>query len=73
MLLARLGLHPVFENHFKEGIVDFNISHSCDFALFTFTRNRKIGIDIEEIKDLSDISHTIGFIFSKKEKVRLRF
>ncbi len=45
----------------------FNISHSGDMALFGFSYNQGIGVDIEEIKNDFDSLEIADNFFSKKE------
>lgn len=45
----------------------FNVSHSHGFALFAFTLDREIGVDLERIRPLTDISHIVNRYFSSHE------
>ena len=33
----------------------FNLSHSDGIALYAFTQDREIGVDIEQVRDIDDI------------------
>lgn len=49
--------------------IHFNTSHSGEFGLFVFTRNRTIGADIERVRDLSDIHQLVERCFTEQENV----
>jgi 4'-phosphopantetheinyl transferase len=45
----------------------FNLSHSGEIALYAITRNRKIGIDVEHIRDNFDVRQIAQRFFSPEE------
>jgi len=45
----------------------FNISHSKDLALYGFTYNREIGVDIEYMRTIDDFEQIAERFFSAKE------
>ncbi|MEI8054591.1 MAG: 4'-phosphopantetheinyl transferase superfamily protein [bacterium] len=51
--------------------LQFNISHSHDLALFAFTQNHPIGVDIEFIRDNFGFIDIAQRFFSKKEDADL--
>jgi len=51
--------------------LQFNLSHSHDFALFAFTLEHPIGVDIEFIRDNFDHVSIAERFFSKKENTDL--
>src|SRR5262252_2460436 len=46
--------------------LEFNLSHSGSIALLGLTRQRRIGIDIEEIRYLDDCGELAARFFSKR-------
>lgn len=56
---ARLGLEKVE--------IEFNISHSGAWVFMAFSRNRKVGIDVEEIKEMEQYMGLAQTIFEAKE------
>jgi 4'-phosphopantetheinyl transferase len=48
--------------------ISFNLSHSENLALYIFTHNRKVGIDLEKIGELTDIDGLSRLCFSDHEK-----
>jgi 4'-phosphopantetheinyl transferase len=52
--------------------IDFNVSHTDEFALLAFALNRKIGIDIETVRrDFNTLEISERF-FSECERTKLR-
>jgi 4'-phosphopantetheinyl transferase len=51
--------------------LSFNMSHSHNVAIYTFTLNRRIGIDIEFIRYIKNIDQLISFIFSKNDRMAI--
>jgi len=49
------------------GKIDFNLSHSRGMALYAFTRNRQIGVDLEYIRSVSDVDQLAKRFFSPRE------
>jgi len=47
--------------------IHFNISHSHDCGLIAISPNREVGIDIEKIKELSDMNSLAEYTFSRRE------
>lgn len=45
----------------------FNLSHSGDMVLYGFTRDRKIGIDLEHLRPIPDLEQIIQQFFSVSE------
>ncbi len=52
--------------------IQFNLSHSNGVALFAFTRDHEIGVDIEYIRDISDMEQLVGRFFSAQENELFR-
>jgi 4'-phosphopantetheinyl transferase len=52
--------------------LDFNVSHTEDFALLAFSRNRRIGVDIEQVRNDFNTSEIAERFFSESERTRLR-
>jgi len=50
----------------------FNMSHSRDYALYAFARNRDLGVDIEHMQALPDADRIAGRFFSPYERATLR-
>lgn len=47
--------------------LSFNLSHSHQLALYTVTREREVGVDIEFIRSVSDIDQVAAHSFSARE------
>ena len=63
---------PFLERPPQDESICFNISHTGDLALFAFSRDREIGVDVERIRDdISDEEISERF-FSASECARLR-
>ncbi|CAL7959234.1 4'-phosphopantetheinyl transferase [Gammaproteobacteria bacterium] len=68
---------PVFQQnqygklYLDSSTLQFNISHSHDFALFAFTLDHPIGVDIELIRNDFDFAPIAQRFFSKKEDTDL--
>jgi 4'-phosphopantetheinyl transferase len=70
----------VYNTYGKPGLADefasarlcFNVSHSDEFALFAFTRDREIGIDIERIRREVATERIAEGTFARDEVVALR-
>ena len=59
---------PFIEN--KEGLC-FNLAHSQDVAVFGFSIEREIGIDVEQIRQISDMEVLAARFFCKEETAKL--
>ena len=62
------GLVPMAD---KQSI-HFNVSHSDGVALFAFSRDHEIGVDIERVRGIDDVEQIARRFFSKKENDALR-
>jgi len=51
------------------GKLEFNVSHSQDLALYAVTRDRQIGIDLEQIRPVADAQQIVERFFSEQEKI----
>jgi 4'-phosphopantetheinyl transferase len=58
---------PALANTFGNRTIRFNLSHSNGFALFAFTRDREIGVDIEHIRDIAEMEQIAERFFSIRE------
>lgn len=45
----------------------FNLSHAGDYAIYGFSENRELGIDIEQFKPMLDREQIVSRFFSKEE------
>ena len=52
--------------------INFNLSHSGALALYAFTHDRKIGIDIEQVRFDIDVMEIAGKFFSEEEITSLK-
>ena len=46
----------------------FNLSHSDNIAVFIFSKNWNVGIDVERVKELADMESVVNLCFSESEK-----
>lgn len=59
---------PALADTFGNGRICFNSSRSEGLALYAFARDRAIGVDIENIRDIYEMEQIAERIFSEKEK-----
>jgi 4'-phosphopantetheinyl transferase len=50
----------------------FNLSHSNELALFAFSRNRAVGVDIEHVRPVDDYEQIAARFFAPAECAQLR-
>lgn len=62
---------PYIENKLNNKSVEFNISHSGEYALIAITLDRKVGVDIEKINNDVDYQSLSKRFFSEKENKEL--
>lgn len=58
---------PALANIFGKGKIHFNLSYSHGIALFAFAQDHEIGIDIEHVRDISEIDQIAEQFFSVTE------
>jgi 4'-phosphopantetheinyl transferase len=58
---------PALANISGKAKVHFNLSHSKEIALYAFTYDCEIGVDIEHIRDISEMEQIAERFFSAKE------
>ena len=63
---------PALANTFGKGNIRFNLSHSEGIALYAFTREHEIGVDIEHIRDISEMEQIAERFFSVRENAVFR-
>lgn len=54
------------------GRLFFNLAHSHELALYAFTREREIGVDVERVHPLEDAEQIAARFFAKKEVAAFR-
>ena len=59
---------PAITGVFSDTQLCFNVAHSEKLALFAFTLNREVGVDIEFIRDIPEMEQIIEHFFSDTEK-----
>ncbi|MCU0545826.1 MAG: 4'-phosphopantetheinyl transferase superfamily protein [Oscillatoriaceae cyanobacterium Prado104] len=62
---------PEIADNLDSGIC-FNLSDSQGLALYAVTRGRKIGVDLEQIRDIPHIEELANRFFSKQESTALQ-
>jgi 4'-phosphopantetheinyl transferase len=58
---------PRLADTFGNGAILFSMSSSEGLALYGFTRNREIGVDVECVRDIPEMDQIIELIFSARE------
>jgi 4'-phosphopantetheinyl transferase len=58
---------PLVADGSNKGGIHFNLSHSEGVAIYAFTQDREIGVDIEHIHDVPDMEEIAKNFFSKRE------
>lgn len=58
---------PSLAKHLNQQLIEFNLSHSENLALYGFTLKNKIGVDIEKIKENSDTDGIAKRFFTNNE------
>lgn len=58
---------PALSRRFADAALYFNVSHSEDVAVYTFSRGREIGIDVEAVRELRDADDLAARFFSRRE------
>lgn len=59
---------PALADNYCAKPLYFNVSHSEALALYAFTCDREVGIDIEHIRDIPELEQIIERFFSNTEK-----
>jgi 4'-phosphopantetheinyl transferase len=59
---------PNLDAGLSKGRLSFNMAESAGYALFAFTQNREIGVDIERIRDIPEIERIVSLFFSEGEQ-----
>jgi 4'-phosphopantetheinyl transferase len=63
---------PALADTFGKGMVNFNLAHSEGLAVYAFSRGRNVGVDIEYMREISDIEQIAERVFSVRERATLR-
>lgn len=58
---------PALAGTFRNRTIHFNISHSEAVGLYAFTQDSEIGVDIEHIRDISEMEQIAEHFFSVRE------
>jgi 4'-phosphopantetheinyl transferase len=63
------GAHgkPYVEQGYGGDAFQFSLAHSHGLVLYAFTRGRRLGIDIEFVRELPGTMHVVDTCFSKRE------
>jgi 4'-phosphopantetheinyl transferase len=80
LLASRLGVQPDaveldygprgkprLSRRFADSKLRFNVSHSEDFAVYAFSSDREIGVDVEIVRELRDADEIASRFFSLRE------
>lgn len=63
---------PRLRHAFAPQGIHFNVSHSAGLALYVFTRDHEVGLDIELIRDIPEMEEIFERFFSTKENAVFR-
>jgi len=63
---------PALADTFGKGAILFNTSDSERLALYGFTRDHEIGVDIEHIRDIPEMDQIVERFFSARETIAFR-
>ena len=60
---------PRLQNAFGMTGIQFNLSHSEGLALYVFTRGHEVGVDVEYMREISEMEQIVEQFFSVRERV----
>ena len=60
---------PALKAGLYKQVLEFNMSHSRDFAIYAFGLDRKIGIDLEHVRPMPDMDDFARQFFSLRENL----
>ena len=63
---------PRLQNAFGKTGIQFNLSDSEGLALYAFTRDNEVGVDLERIRDLPEMEQIVEQFFSARERIVFR-
>jgi 4'-phosphopantetheinyl transferase len=63
---------PCLDGHYAKNSLQFNLSHSQEYTLLAFTRQRQIGVDIEYMHPMPDMEQIAANTFSPHENRDLK-
>jgi 4'-phosphopantetheinyl transferase len=55
----------------REGL-HFNVSHSCDRVVYAVGRGHRVGVDIEQVRPVTNVNHVARRFFSPSEHAALQ-
>jgi 4'-phosphopantetheinyl transferase len=63
---------PVLAEACRSKALQFNVAHSHQLALYALTRERSVGVDVEQVRPLADAARVAAHYFSARENAALR-
>ena len=63
---------PALAQPFSPSGIRFNVAHTDDIAVFAFTREREVGVDVEAVRAMPDADVVADHFFSDVEKAAYR-
>lgn len=73
-LIFDYGPHgkPHVNQESTQSPIQFNLSHSEDLSLFAFTKNARIGVDLEHLRPIPEVDQICERFFTLGEKTTMR-
>ena len=62
---------PALDDGWDRSGIRFNLSHSDNWALYAFSRDREVGIDVERVRELDDFESLADKHFALREQTEL--
>jgi len=59
---------PRLAHRQSKGQLEFNVSHSHSLALVAVARSRRVGVDVEQVRELADMGEIVERFFSRQER-----
>jgi len=59
---------PLVNSPLLDSRISFNLSHSSNVAVYVFTQNKYVGIDVEMINEIPNLKDVIDLCFHEEEK-----
>src|SRR4051794_3631298 len=63
---------PSLAHPWRAANLEFNLAHSHGLAVYGFTRDRALGVDVEYIRRLEDMEQVAALVFSPRELAAFR-